>query len=153
MQWLASASWLVKANFNPNQPRVPAGNPDGGQWTDAGGSKQTPELPQVSVAAADEVPPGSDAGPPLGEAPNIPSEPPITARERNSIVRRTAEWLRQAAALGAQRAPDTRVRTVLRVLEGTARIVEYLPEIWSYLDRPKTLSELQDAVRDRGAGY
>jgi len=23
-----------KANFNPNQPRVPAGNPDGGQWTD-----------------------------------------------------------------------------------------------------------------------
>lgn len=24
--------------FNPNQPRVPAGNPDGGQWTDGGGS-------------------------------------------------------------------------------------------------------------------
>jgi hypothetical protein len=23
----------LKANFNPNQPRVPAGNPDGGQWT------------------------------------------------------------------------------------------------------------------------
>jgi hypothetical protein len=23
--------------FDPNQPRVPAGNPDGGQWTDAGG--------------------------------------------------------------------------------------------------------------------
>ncbi len=27
----------VKANFDPNQPRVPAGNSDGGQWTDAGG--------------------------------------------------------------------------------------------------------------------
>jgi hypothetical protein len=27
-----------KANFNPNQPRVPAGNPDGGQWTEAGRS-------------------------------------------------------------------------------------------------------------------
>lgn len=26
-----------KANFNPNQPRVPAGNPDGGQWTSDGG--------------------------------------------------------------------------------------------------------------------
>jgi hypothetical protein len=24
----------TKANFNANQPRVPAGNPDGGQWTD-----------------------------------------------------------------------------------------------------------------------
>jgi hypothetical protein len=23
----------LKANFNPNQPRMPAGNPDGGQWT------------------------------------------------------------------------------------------------------------------------
>lgn len=27
-----------KANFNPAQPRVPAGNPDGGQWTDSGSS-------------------------------------------------------------------------------------------------------------------
>ncbi|MEZ5785268.1 MAG: hypothetical protein R3D62_01995 [Xanthobacteraceae bacterium] len=26
-----------KARFNPDQPRVPAGNPDGGQWTDSGG--------------------------------------------------------------------------------------------------------------------
>ena len=26
-----------KANFHPDQPRVPAGNPDGGQWTDEGG--------------------------------------------------------------------------------------------------------------------
>jgi hypothetical protein len=25
---------FLKANFNPNQPRVPAGNPDGGQWSD-----------------------------------------------------------------------------------------------------------------------
>jgi len=28
---------VVKANFNPNQPRVPRGNPDGGQWTPVGG--------------------------------------------------------------------------------------------------------------------
>jgi hypothetical protein len=29
---------FLKANFNPNQPRVPAGNPTGGQWTsDLGG--------------------------------------------------------------------------------------------------------------------
>lgn len=27
---------LGKTNFNPGQPRVPAGNPDGGQWTDSG---------------------------------------------------------------------------------------------------------------------
>lgn len=29
-----------KANFNPNQPRVPAGNPDGGQWTNDGASTE-----------------------------------------------------------------------------------------------------------------
>lgn len=28
---------LTKHNFNPAQPRVPAGNSDGGRWTDAGG--------------------------------------------------------------------------------------------------------------------
>lgn len=28
----------IKAGFNPGQPRVPAGNPDGGQWTSSGGS-------------------------------------------------------------------------------------------------------------------
>jgi hypothetical protein len=28
---------LLKANFNPNQPRVPRGNTDGGQWTRVGG--------------------------------------------------------------------------------------------------------------------
>lgn len=28
---------VAKANFNPAQPRVPAGDPDGGQWTGDGG--------------------------------------------------------------------------------------------------------------------
>lgn len=27
----------LKAGFRPDEPRVPAGNPDGGQWTDEGG--------------------------------------------------------------------------------------------------------------------
>lgn len=34
---LVMAEFRRKANFNANQPRVPAGNPDGGQWTDGGG--------------------------------------------------------------------------------------------------------------------
>ncbi|MGE5140470.1 MAG: hypothetical protein ACM3JD_13465 [Rudaea sp.] len=28
-----------RSHFNPNQPRVPAGNPDGGQWTSTGASR------------------------------------------------------------------------------------------------------------------
>ena len=27
---------FLKANFNPNQPRVPAGSENGGQWTEVG---------------------------------------------------------------------------------------------------------------------
>ena len=36
---LAAARHLaVACKYDPNQPRVPAGNPDGGQWTSGGGS-------------------------------------------------------------------------------------------------------------------
>lgn len=35
----ALAFWLrLKAGFRPDQPRVPKGEPDGGQWSDEGGS-------------------------------------------------------------------------------------------------------------------
>ncbi|MGH6826427.1 hypothetical protein [Methyloceanibacter sp.] len=33
----AQLAHAFKAVFNPNQPRVPAGNPDGGQWAGGGG--------------------------------------------------------------------------------------------------------------------
>lgn len=43
---------LGKANFNPDQPRAPAGQPDGGQWTASPGtadgeSAESPRLVQV----------------------------------------------------------------------------------------------------------
>lgn len=33
----AMGDYRRKANFNPGQPRVPAGQPEGGQWTQVGG--------------------------------------------------------------------------------------------------------------------
>jgi hypothetical protein len=35
----------VKAKFDPSQPRVPAGNPDGGQWTGTGGARDSTTVP------------------------------------------------------------------------------------------------------------
>ncbi len=42
---------LGRSHYNPNQPRVAAGNPDGGQWTSAGGSS-------TRLAARDKQGPG-----------------------------------------------------------------------------------------------
>jgi hypothetical protein len=44
-----------KANFKPSQPRVPAGNPDGGQWTGTG----TPTQTVLSDEQPDPVRPGA----------------------------------------------------------------------------------------------
>lgn len=48
---------LHPSNYNPEQPRVPAGNPDGGQWTDDGGTgarlaaADKPRLGAATIAA------------------------------------------------------------------------------------------------------
>ncbi len=42
MKFARFAALYTKAGYDPNQPRVPAGNPDGGQWTDTGGSRFGP---------------------------------------------------------------------------------------------------------------
>ncbi len=46
-----------KANFDPNQPRVPAGNSDGGQWTD--GTQATPEGGKPRARGTEHKPSGS----------------------------------------------------------------------------------------------
>jgi hypothetical protein len=48
LPWPLSALVEAKANFDPSQPRVPAGHPDGGQWMDeqvwaAGTNSETDE--------------------------------------------------------------------------------------------------------------
>ena len=50
------------AKYSPDQPRVPAGNSDGGQWTSGGGygaeSEETSDLEQPLILAPDQ--PGRD---------------------------------------------------------------------------------------------
>jgi hypothetical protein len=58
--WLAGAKLAllaVKTNFNPAQPRVPAGNPAGGQWAPGGGTaRRTPtKKPKRTGTATDPV--------------------------------------------------------------------------------------------------
>jgi hypothetical protein len=183
---LAAVARLIKADFDPDEPRIPQGEPGAGEWTygddgdadepgvaptsasdNAGGGREgdgggggddsTAETTSSGSSGTGEGAPPPDGrgdqSPPIESAPEIPAERPATPQARNSVVRRTAEWLRQAAALGAAFASDTRVRAVLSAIEATAWIVEYWPEIQSYLDAPKSLEELQDAVDEPRSGY
>lgn len=42
----------LKAGFDPNQPRVPAGSPDGGRWTDTGASRRASEAVHGSARSS-----------------------------------------------------------------------------------------------------
>ncbi|MBS0236214.1 MAG: hypothetical protein JSS50_02620 [Proteobacteria bacterium] len=46
--------FLIKAGFRPDQPRVPAGNPDGGQWTREHGVKIARALNHLRLYARRE---------------------------------------------------------------------------------------------------
>ena len=48
---VTSASPFAKSGFDPDQPRVPPGSPDGGQWTGDGAAEEQP----MQVAAAGDL--------------------------------------------------------------------------------------------------
>jgi hypothetical protein len=153
--------WETK--YSPDQPRVPAGDPDGGQWTtvSSGGgisialpaTNVTPEQDELSdfsselqarlglapddlrtdVRLAGETPTGDSP-------PEIPKEPPPTTRLRNIVLRGAVRVLRggfwtQVAITGAEWAYDHRA------------------EIDSFLDAPKSLAELQAGIKNPPPGY
>jgi hypothetical protein len=43
----------LRRKYSPDQPRVPAGNPDGGQWTSGGGSSARPAVQGRPTRLAD----------------------------------------------------------------------------------------------------
>ncbi len=85
LKWLAAATRFeiamrrhdraLKANFNPNQPRVPRGNPDGGQWTSGGGNGQKPTN---------------------GGEPKTPEEKPPKSRDRTAVLKTIARRILEA---------------------------------------------------------
>jgi hypothetical protein len=145
---------LRKAGFNPDEPRVPAGNPDGGQWTRDGGngavnSDATPDntwKPSGQYAANNPPGVGHNQGPPLEEPPPIPPRPPATANGLNAFIKAAAYWLATAGKGVAGR--------YLRLLQAAYWVTTLaLPYIRAYLSPPKTLKELQQDVLNPQVGY
>ena len=141
---------LRKAGFNPTEPRVPAGNPGGGQWTTEGGngtpndprilSDATPDntwKPGAQYAANDPPGIGRNQGPPLGPPPEVPPEEPSAAKAVNAILKAAAYWLAATTLAGEP------VGDFILALEAAEWLSEFRPWIDAYQDPPKTLEELQ----------
>ena len=100
--------------YNPNQPRVPAGNPDGGEWTGEGGAAGPK---RIRLAGP----------PPTNDPPEIPSRRPLTAQERNAFLKSAARWLAWARAAGARISPFVTALEVMSWLDTDRPFIEFIP--------------------------
>lgn len=138
-----------KAGFDPNQPRVPRGHSDGGQWTRTGGSDEGRVL---SDATSDNFwKPGTrvaqnESG---NELPKVPEKRPPTAKARNTIIKSVANWLAMQAAMGTKK----RIQAIAKVAQLAGWIDYARPYIVAFGDPPKSLEELQQAVSAPAKGY
>ncbi len=203
-----------RSHYSPDQPRVPAGNPRGGQWTSEGNTESGGRPQTMSDVTPDnlwkpgaqyagrgprrgsgriggEAEPGQAARLAIARAraadatarvraldpdwrpgagieesiearirayeaqaeeaearlrelagfelpPIIPKERPATKQEQHAVARELARWL---------------VKNHGQVIEGAAWLLEFEPSIEAYLDPPKTLEELHQAVSNPKPGY
>ena len=75
-----------RGHYDPNQPRVPAGDSDGGQWTDADGADETAgrggsERPQLAQFSPDRPPVQTPVRPPVLP----PVRPPRSGMDRSTV--------------------------------------------------------------------
>lgn len=164
--WRVLDGLYGKANFNPNQPRVPAGSSEGGQWTDGGGSggrlqtgrsssNEPPKEPisrtsdghiRVTIQPPPDI--GRNNGPPLEDPSQLPPELPPSRKTRLVIAKKAAVWVAKAIARGV---PYT--RAAMLIFKVARWLFHERHNIRSFVDAPKTMSELQDAVGTPRKGY
>jgi hypothetical protein len=180
--WRVLDALYGKANFNPNQPRVPRGNPDGGQWTDdpahggGEGRLQTgrsatrrrpprrlrePRQPGVRVTITPK-PEGwraSGEPPPRGDNSGFPdpltSELPDVPVERPPTAKERHRIVKTIARIGFRliRAASPLGRLMDLFEIGSWLYEEFAPHLEAYWDDPKSLEELRRNARFPAKGY
>ena len=162
--------------YNPAQPRVPAGHPDGGEWTRGDWaaaananapshqalSDATPDNPWKPGAqyAANEPPRGMGHNPPLEDPPEIPEiGPAFNTRAFWSFVKVATQWLVRAGwrpvlpiaiRMELEATIGGRIGLFLATLEAAYWTYRAYPYIHSYFNPPKTLEDLRQSI---GPGY
>jgi len=138
--------------FNPGtawdpakHPRWPSGESDGGQFrpNDGSGGSSTSPIRPVSIVGQTV---GRDL---LGDPPKIPQQAPPTGHAKNEIRKEVAHWLVQAALVGADITAPEIVIPVQVAVEGAFWLAPYVN---AYLDKPKSLEELQASVNTQRGG-
>ena len=115
---------------------MPAGTPEGGQWTSGGGGGGGGEESDAESGLTEEGRSASEGD----KLPEIPKEKPPTARARTRILKALARRNRAAAVLG-------------EILASAPWLEPDAPVIRSFQDPPKTLEELQRDVANPAPGY
>lgn len=165
-------------DWNPElHPRVPAGSPQGGQFTngDGGGDGETgatvaqdePATPtavhddsasEPKIAPSNDPAGGSGQGtppsdaqtnPPPEDLPQIPPTKPDNKKELNRLIRAVANLLLKALKRGV----PSEVKLLINIIEASVWLYEYYPIIKSYSDPPKPLDELKKLVSSPARGY
>ena len=133
LKWLRTATLFeiaarrhrlaLKAGFKPDQPRVPKGNREGGQWTGDGSGNGNPQ------------------GGPKDDPPKKSEDRPGTSRVRTTILKEAARRVLQTG------------EEIMAIAQMGLWLRAYLPEIAPYNDPPKSLEELQQAASAPAPGY
>ncbi len=123
---------VEKGGFNPDQPRVPAGSPEGGQWGggEGGGQSRRPAI-------------GDNGGPALDPADSskpLQKDKPGKVRAGKALAKAIA---RRAGPIGA----------VLAAIEAGQKLYDEWPSIRSYQNEPQSLAELQQHAGKKRPGY
>lgn len=130
---------FLRANFHPDEPRVPAGNSDGGQWTVGNGSSLRTHVGRLPAIRVSEKP--------NDDLPKIPKEPPPATSQRWAIVKRLASWAAETALRGT---PIGRIIEGIRVIEW---IRDYYPYIEAYRAPARSLEQLEEDALTPEKGY
>jgi hypothetical protein len=138
----------LKANFDPNQPRVPAGSGrESGRWTDGGGGVSDGSTAgRLAGGDSSDALSGQSGDDSLGEPPKIPRQRPPTSRARSRVYKQLAVWLVDFTV-------RKRITFLASLLDEAGWLEPAIDSIRTFSDPPKTLEELQQDVSTPAPGY
>jgi soluble lytic murein transglycosylase-like protein len=108
-----------KANFNRAEPRVPAGSPGGGRWTDGGG-----DTGYVRVAANDRNGTATDASPPIDKTLRMPTAERKAARRAMVVAGKGGLFLVEPNPIADSGAPLREIPQLSAVNKNDSLIVQ-----------------------------